>query len=230
MEPPPCPLCQQTKKMRKPLKLYGVPICRKCYYKFANRRQIAYLLDWIVWLPIAILLGFGLGLVMGILQLKAEMQFILEILIGWIFIPLIFCCKDGFAGHSLGKVVCGVQVVHRESFNPMGFLASLKRNLPLLIPLMPLIIAFLLQKGYRFGDGWANTKVVWKKYANHPVFTGLLACEQCQYDLKGNETGVCPECGHVISLNNQQRLGMTGAAPPTQPLTAVQDRSDIPMA
>jgi hypothetical protein len=39
-----------------------------------------------------------------------------------------------------------------------------------MIPFMPLIVAFSLGKGSRIGDGWAHTKVIWKKYASNPVF------------------------------------------------------------
>ncbi len=111
---------------------------------------------------------------------------------------LLYVCKDCFSGHSPGKGVSGVRVVDRDTFEPIGIVGSLKRNLPILIPVMPIVIAFLLQKGYRVGDGWANSKVIWKKYANHPVFTGLYACQRCQFDLTGNVSGVCPECGTPI--------------------------------
>ncbi|MCZ6836833.1 MAG: RDD family protein [Planctomycetota bacterium] len=226
MEYSPCPLCHSSKKMRKPLKLYGVPICRKCYYRFASNRQAAYVLDWIAWALITIVIVIGFDKAMISLQVSIGMIDILEFLFYWFLLPLVFFCKDGFAGHSLGKLICGVRVLHRETFEPIGFVPSLKRNLPLLVPFMPLIIAFLLQKGYRLGDGWAKTKVIWKKYAKHPVFTGLLACEHCHYDLTGNETGICSECGHAISSINQQQLGKI---PPIQSVPVVQDRSDIPM-
>ncbi|MCP3902337.1 MAG: hypothetical protein GY715_01770 [Planctomycetes bacterium] len=86
------------------------------------------------------------------------------------------------------------------------------RNLPLLIPLAPLFIAFSLLKGKRLGDGWANTRVVWNKYEHHPLFTGLPACAECSYDLTGNTTGVCPECGTPIAVN------AATMAPPPEPV------------
>lgn len=128
---------------------------------------------------------------------EAEVQTAITIA-WWTLFPLLFFPKDGFAGHSLGKLICGVQVVHQKTLQPVWLGRSFLRNLPLIIPFVPLIIAFLLQGGYRWGDSWAGTKVIWKKYANHPVFTGRMACENCQYDLTGNATGICPECGtHV---------------------------------
>src|SRR5439155_5644576 len=38
-----CQLCHQRPAWRK--LLYGHPVCKKCYYKFANRRQLAYVVD-----------------------------------------------------------------------------------------------------------------------------------------------------------------------------------------
>lgn len=199
MSEPVCPLCRESKRMRKAKPLYGVPICPKCYYKFANRRQVAYLLDWIVFQFAMFYAALGIGVALAAAQAPQNAIDNLGLLAAWLIFPMIFFLKDGFSGHSPGKAIIGVQVVNPETFKPIGFVSSFKRNLPLLIPFMALIIAFLLQKGYRLGDGWAHSKVIWKKYANHPVFTGRLACEQCQYDLTGNVSGICPECGARIA-------------------------------
>lgn len=200
--------------MHKAKLLYGTPVCRKCLYKFANRRQIGYVLDWLIWLGISFGLGIGLGILLEITAIPLLEGLAFDLLLGWVILPSIFFCKDGFAGHSPGKFICGVQAVNPETLDPIGFLASFKRNLPLIIPFMPLVIAFLLNKGHRLGDGWAKSKVIWKKYANHPVFTGQLACENCQYDLAGNVSGVCPECGTPISVLNQKRIGVVDSTPP----------------
>ncbi len=80
--------------------------------------------------------------------------------------------KDCFTGHSPGKLMCGVQVLDDDSSEPGNLIQSIKRNLPTIIPIVPLVIAVQLSKGPRWGDGWANTKVIWKKYREHPVFTG----------------------------------------------------------
>ncbi len=64
----------------------------------------------------------------------------------------------------------GVQVVDEIIGKPVGFDPSFKRNLPLIIPLMPLIVAFELPKGKRIGDGWARTRVIWKKYKDKAPF------------------------------------------------------------
>lgn len=201
-----CPLCGSDKKMHKAKLLYGTPVCRKCLYKFANRRQIGYVIDVFVWWTISFFLGMALVVFFELLNVSVLVPDEVVIFMRWIIYPLIFSCKDGFGGHSPGKFICGVQVVHSETLQPQGFGSSFKRNLILMVPFMPLVIAFLLNKGHRLGDGWAQSKVIWKKYAQHPVFTGLAACEKCHYDLRANTTGICPECGTPLSTYNQMHL------------------------
>jgi hypothetical protein len=67
-EQTPCPLCGQTTHMHKAKPLYGHSVCKKCYYGFANRRQLAFFVDVMGWriitLPIAFALGFAVGAAM----------------------------------------------------------------------------------------------------------------------------------------------------------------------
>ncbi len=184
--------------MRRTKVLYGTPVCKRCYYRFASRRQLAYIIDAFLWWPVSFVLITGLNAVLETLSWDTVLQDIVLIGFSWVAFPMLFFCKDGFRGHSPGKWICSVRVVDRDTCEPIGIASSFKRNLPLLIPVMPLVIAFLLQKGHRLGDGWANSKVILKRYASHPVFTGLAACERCQFDLTGNVTGVCPECGTPV--------------------------------
>ncbi len=190
-----CPLCCKPRKTRAFKPLYGRPVCRKCYYAFANRRQIAFLLDWFLWYFASYVVGIAVTVMLLVIHAPDA------VVTGFLFIgayvgaPAIFFCKDGFRGYSPGKMLCGVQVLDRVTHQPIGFVASFKRNLILYVPLMPLVVAFLLLKGHRLGDGWARAKVVWAKYADHRVFTGGDACINCEYDLTANTTGVCPECG-----------------------------------
>lgn len=215
----PCPICNSRPIHRKRV-LYGVPVCKKCFYGFANRRQIAYLIDAVAW-QIAII--FPIGFIAGIMiattppgpagQPNSAMQQ-LEFALNFLPYPLflIFAMKDGFTGKSLGKSICGVMVLDQDTHEPITFLTSFKRNLILIVPILPLVVAFMLQRGYRIGDKWANTKVVWTKYRNHPLFTGQLACSGCQYDLRGCVSESCPECGHPIP--ERTRLAIQAAGPP----------------
>ncbi len=164
-----CPLCGQTKHMRKAKELYGHMVCKKCYYAFANRRQFAFFLDAIGWrflmFPVAVAIGIAMA-TSGASQTEIEST---ANVIGYLLLPIFFC-KDCFGGHSLGKLMCGVKVIDEETGVTGGIGASFKRNLPLVIPFMPLIVACQLCKGHRTGDGWSQSKVVWKKYADHPIF------------------------------------------------------------
>lgn len=53
--------------------------------------------------------------------------------------------------------------------------------------------------GTRIGDGIARTKVIWRKHAHSPVFQpDRSRCAKCAYDLRGNVSQVCPECGMPV--------------------------------
>jgi uncharacterized RDD family membrane protein YckC len=164
-----CPLCGKSGRMHKAKLLYNHAVCRRCHYIFAFRRQYAYALDamlWrLLWIPVLLFAaykmlfaGFSRISIIGTVGLSGL------VLLG------VFCCKDCFAGQSLGKAIMGVRVIDRTTGKPIGAKTSFKRNLPLLIPFMPLVVCFLLYKGYRKGDAWANSKVIWKKYASHLIF------------------------------------------------------------
>jgi uncharacterized RDD family membrane protein YckC len=204
-----CPFCRRPLLGRTDKILYGHPICKKCYYAFANRRQCAFVIDRVIWQ--APLLGI-LFLVMAIVsatggKVTQEMADSINLLRWPLFLAFLF--KDGFSGYSPGKWLCGVRVIDWKTRQPLGFMASFKRNLPVFIPVVPLVIAYQLQKGKRWGDGWSNSMVIWKKYAASHVFFGTTGtCEACQYDLRGNVSGICPECGTPVSERNRQMLAL----------------------
>ncbi|MEZ6104359.1 MAG: RDD family protein [Pirellulaceae bacterium] len=172
-EPGICQLCGVFQGSKKPQQLYGQPVCRKCYYKFINRRQASYILDSVFWNVAIGVANMGLGIALVASNLQDSFVGTVASFFGWIMLP-VFLVKDGFSGYSPGKLICGVRVIDRESGRPLGFVASLMRNVPLIIPIVPLIIAFQLNKGYRWGDRWARSKVIWNKYADRPVFAREL--------------------------------------------------------
>ena len=204
------PLCQKKAKEKKAKPLYGTKVCKKCYYGMANRRQIAYIIDIIFWTMILYAIEYIILFFDQYLPFQRSpdpvVYIVLIICYRYVILPMIFAFKDGFNGKSPGKYLCGVEIVDIDTKQPIGFMQAFKRNLVLLIPLVPVFVAFTLAKGSRLGDKWANTKVVLTKYRNHPIFTGNLACEDCQYDLTGNISGVCPECGRSISEQNLEKL------------------------
>ena len=170
VSPAACPLCGKEKQMgRKAQLLYGHLVCRKCYYAFANRRQLAYAVDSVVWYGVVFSIGILLGTVMVAAGSSQNDIQIAGNALGWILLP-IFLCKDCFWGQSPGKALCGVRVIDQTTGEPGGILASFKRNLPLAIPLVPIVVAIQLCKGHRLGDGWSRTQVIWKKFASRPIF------------------------------------------------------------
>lgn len=157
--------------------LYDHIVCRKCYSSFAGRRRLAFVIDWFIWYCILILAGKLLTQAMTPwLVAQGDIELAAQIL-GWILLPVFFF-KDGFSGRSPGKLVCDVQVIDEITGQAAGFGASFKRNLPLLIPFMPLFVGIELRRGYRIGDGWSHTKVIWKKFAEFSVFAAANATRE----------------------------------------------------
>jgi uncharacterized RDD family membrane protein YckC len=116
-------------------------------------------------------IGIPVGILLGVLGVKVgnATSLVIESLFLFVFIG-----KDCFSGQSPGKALMGVQVIDSETGTPSNFWKSFKRNLPLFIPLMFIFIAFSLKKGSRIGDGWAKSKVIWKKYTSNPIFAPVL--------------------------------------------------------
>lgn len=200
-----CPICERTCKPKKTRKLFDVRVCRKCSNAFVNRRQGAYILDWLLLYLLAFVEGAALALMFPEM-FDAAHEDTLELNLfwifnSWVFLPLLFCFKDGFNGYSPGKWLCGIRVVDWNSREPIRMAQSFKRNLILMIPFLPLVVALQLIKGVRSGDKWAKTCVIWKKYAHRMPFDPRgIVCTQCGYDLTGNESGRCPECGKNIPV------------------------------
>jgi uncharacterized RDD family membrane protein YckC len=168
-DPNGCILCGKTKYMHKTFKLYDRMVCKKCYYGFANKRQLAFGIDVLFWNGFCFCIGIALGIMMVVMGATEKEIDNAASIIGWLVLP-IFLFKDSFFGYSLGKLICGVRIIDNNTGAPTGVAASIKRTLPLLIPFMPLIVAFQLCKGHRIGDGWSNSKVIWNKYASYPPF------------------------------------------------------------
>jgi len=164
-----CPLCGKSDHMNKAKPLYGRMVCRKCYYGFANRRQLAFFIDIILWRVVTFPLFFCPWLAMGAAGVPVPTIKGTGFIVAYILL-LVFICKDCFSGHSPGKAIMGVTVIDKTSGIPIGIGASFKRNLPLVIPFMPIFVGIRLCKGNRTGDGWSNSKVIWKKYASNPLF------------------------------------------------------------
>lgn len=208
-----CPLCRGTKRMRRPRRLYDARVCGRCHSSFANRRQFAFVVDAFAHGLLFVLATIGLGMGLAVFGVSDQVMLAVTaalLALTYGLFPIIFMGKDGFG--SPGRKLFGLTVVHRASGLRVGFWRSVLRNLPLLIPFGPLFIALSMLKGGRLGDDWANTRVVWNRYEHHPLFTGLPVCAQCTYDLTGNTSGVCPECGTPVAVSTK------AIAPPPAPV------------
>ncbi len=226
-----CPLCKRVQRSeRKFRKLYGMRICKRCCNAFINRRQVAYVIDWVAFTIISVAVfafvddflddWFYWGVrpatrLQTLLGIASPLGFIQA----WVF-PMLFFFKDGFSGMSPGKLLMNVQVVDEVSMEPISFGKSFKRNLVLMIPLVPLLVAFTMSKGHRWGDRWAGTRVIHRKYLHRAPFDQRgIACQSCGYDLTGNVSGICPECGTPVPEAPQAVHPITPPiVPPTAPL------------
>lgn len=67
--------------------------------------------------------------------------------------------RDGFRGRSLGKQLLGLRLITRTG-TPCGYLRSLIRNVPLIVPVWNVVeVAFVLAGKSRTGDRIAGTSV-----------------------------------------------------------------------
>jgi uncharacterized RDD family membrane protein YckC len=220
---PECPICfRPIKRYDRAKTLYGVKVCRKCRNAFATRREVAYMVDvvmyWIVRAFVIALLGGVLSLLRPPSATGAASQPVaaqggpsgiaMMVLIGVLVLlfPFLFALlRDGFRGRSPGKLLLGLQVCDFESREPIGLGQSFKRNLILVIPYFNIIGvvggAITLMRGQRWGDKWARTQVIWLKHKTKlPFCPDGRYCRCCGYDLTGNTSGRCPECGREVPV------------------------------
>lgn len=164
-----CPFCHRDLGSRKPPRLYGNDVCRSCYWGFALRRHVAFVFDWFLYVILwyVAIISASILLVATDTSENTAIRVLFAMLFGF---AVAFLCKDGFAGYSLGKRLFGLRVVHSKTGRPAGFFASFIRNLSLLIPFVPVILAVQLFKGQRACDTTARTLVMWNKYAGAFIF------------------------------------------------------------
>jgi uncharacterized RDD family membrane protein YckC len=171
--------CCGVSPLPQPKLLYGMPVCKRCLYKFANRRQGAFVIDMmLIWI-----LSFLLGLVVAIAFSSARLDPQVESLLHaglYLFAAGLLLMRDAFQGCSPGRALLGVRVVDEVSGAPIGPLQSAGRNLLLLIPFAPLVAAVQLVHGPRMGDRLSRTKVVWNRYRDAPVFRARNARQGAQ--------------------------------------------------
>lgn len=190
------------------MRLYEGYVCRKCARSFAQLRQFAYVVDLLVvatallWVNSAFRY-YGIYIERYWPRLPSYTPVEIELLwlafcVNVLFLPFYF--KDGFGGRSPGKWLSGLTVVDDKGQRPIDFGKSFVRNILLVIPFATLVGMGQMISGKRLGEGLANTRVIWNKYRHKfPMDCRGHVCRQCGYDLRGNASGRCPECGHRFS-------------------------------
>jgi len=197
-QPDACPLCERELRALASGPLNGISVCDKCRRSFALRRMAAYLIDDVIWWGVAFFLTFGMNAIISRFHL-ADPPDVVILAYLLVFLPFLFTTKDAISGYSLGKRIMGLRVLEWQSRKPIGFRQSIIRNLTLVFPFVPILAAFELPMGRRGGDLWADTFVVWEKYQHRlPYDPRGVLCTNCGYDLTGNVSGRCPECGKDI--------------------------------
>ena len=183
---PQCCLCGNWLQFgSKPL--YGYQVCPKCHSDFAWKRAFAHLIDIValtavVWVLVIVVMVIGVVIV-GIGNSAAGDKGATAGAILFIFLYAcillasygLFLIRDGFNGQSPGKRVLGLQVINSLTGTPSKFGDSFKRNLILLVPVLPIVVAVQIftTNGLRIGDEWAQTKVIWLQYADRAPFLSL---------------------------------------------------------
>lgn len=110
-----CPICDRAVRAKRMRKLYNVPVCYKCSNAFANWRQLAWIIDYLALMIVSVLVGVLVEMFLDAISSSSGNSSSAGGIIWFLFIgvviPLFFYCKDGFAGYSPGKWLCGVRVV-----------------------------------------------------------------------------------------------------------------------
>src|SRR5256885_2396514 len=166
--------------------LYGYQVCPKCHTDFAWKRAFAYILD-IVFVNVIVGVLIVVALVIGVVVVGASgnnndaaataggMIIVFGYLGSLATAYVLIILRDGFNGMSPGKRILGLQVINSVSGVPARLPDSLKRNIILAVPVIPIVVIIQLftGNGLRLGDEWAQTKVIWKQYADRAPFLSL---------------------------------------------------------
>jgi uncharacterized RDD family membrane protein YckC len=173
-------------------RLYGTPICKRCYTGYISRRQWGYFLDSLIVFAVvnATVWGYvfpSAGTASG--NATTDVRGALVVTLLGLFMTLGALGRDAIWGHSPGRALVGLQVVYRTSRRPIGFRASVKRNLGLLFQPTCILAAWQSLSGYRIGDNWAGTQVTWRKYEGKGPFVPPTATDQGGRVVMGSGTG-----------------------------------------
>lgn len=131
-------------------------------FKLLVRRFFAFVIDWNILFGVALALMFyGPGSSPeNFLYPSIRMFTSAGFLLGLAWLPLYSLFKDCLFGRrSLGKLICGLTIIHAETGERADFGRLILRNITFVIVQVEGIIV-LVNKGKRLGDLIARTRVV----------------------------------------------------------------------
>jgi uncharacterized RDD family membrane protein YckC len=160
-----CPLCESCSGMSSRARLlYGQYVCADCSAGFWRRRALAHLIDELFCI-------FVVPIVLATVFLQFHLRMPILAIVSLLLLN--YLLRDAH-GLDIGKRLTGLEVIDTRTGKPTGFVGAFNRNLPLLLPIAPIVMAFQMRRGPRMGDRWAGTRVVLKKYRDKAPFNPLL--------------------------------------------------------
>jgi hypothetical protein len=204
-----CPLCGECPGTAHYSRmLYGQQVCQACYRAYTFRRAAACLLDLCVGMCLAACAGLLFRIAGDLVPASHRWFHSSGRVSRTIVIVMWLLLKDTRRGLSPGRYLFGQQVVDSVTGQPLSATRCVKRNLAL-VPLLlcwPFTLAWYLAAfgGTRWGDGWTNSMVSWRKHAHRkPFLPRGPFCPVCAYNLTGNLSRKCPECGtETLEVNS----------------------------
>ena len=201
----------------------GVVTCDHCRGAYVSRRIGGYLFDFIF----VVVLGVLMGVCWGWIDPWVNGQF--EDVLYYFMLAGVFLCifgRDCVGGRSVGKRMVGLRVVRHVDGEKAGFFRLFGRHCFgfggfVLLSVLGIVSGagdvfavwiWLYVIGYHgqklvltligrrhFSDWLMGTRVEW--WAERDKLKGGV-CGGCGYDLRGNVSGDCSECGLVLSEAN----------------------------
>jgi hypothetical protein len=131
---------------------------------------------------------------------------------------VLFRMKDAHGARTCGRWIFGLSVIERTRGGPIRLAGAFNRNLPRLLPFMPLIVGFQLLGGHLIGDGYSNSKMIWRRYADRPVF-GPEERAYPRLHIPPGPSSIRTGFLRVVCLDNEDPRGLFG------PTSKLRDRS-----
>ena len=184
-----CPLCDDPLAANWSGPLYGVMVCESCRRSLCRARHLAFFIDGLTLFAAAGAWVWARSL------LSISSSFDSGVIVGLV---CLFLLKDSSPTIFPGRSLTGLEVVDRLTRRRASRVQTFARNLPWLCWPIGFVMLAQLKKGHRLGDRLLGTMVIQKKLRNREPYRGLSrVCLSCGYDLTGNVTGRCPECGET---------------------------------